>query len=82
MATDRLDADERDEDCGLRYREIILPKPKSKASANRLSKDFRTYFTTIAEAKDKFIVSVQKDRFEHVANVANVLPVVEELDEV
>ena len=70
------------EDCGLRYREIILPKPKSKASANSVSKEFRTYFTTIAEAKGKFIASVQKDRFEHVANVANVLPVVEELDEV
>ena len=70
------------EDCGLRYREIILPKPKSKAWANRVSEKFRTYFTTIADAKGKFIASVQKDKFEHVANVANVLPVVEEIEEV
>ena len=59
------------EDCGSRYREIILPKPKSKAWANEVSKNFRTYFTTIADARGKLIESVQKDTFEYVANVAN-----------
>ena len=59
------------EDCGLRYREIILPKPKSKAWASRVSKAFCTNFTTIAEARGKFIESVQKDKFEYVANVAH-----------
>ena len=69
------------EDCGLRYREIILPKPKSKAWASRVSKAFRANFTTIAEAKGKFIESVHKDKFEYVANVANVLPVFEDIEE-
>ena len=70
------------EDCGSRYREIILPKPKSKAWANRVSKNLRTYFTTVADAKGKLIESVQKDKFKYVANVANALPVVEEIEEV
>lgn len=43
--------------------------------AERVSENFRTYFTTLAEAKGKFIDSVQKDKFEHVANVATMLPV-------
>lgn len=66
------------EDCGSRYREIILPKPKDKAWAAKVSENFRAYFTTIAEAKGKFIESVQKDKFEHVANVATVLPISED----
>ena len=70
------------EDCGSRYREIILPQPNSKAWANRVSEKFRSYFTTIADAKAKFIESVQKDTFEYVANVANVLPVVGKSEEV
>lgn len=69
------------EDCGSRYREIILPKPKNKAWADKVSENFRTYFTTIADAKSKFIDSVQKDKFEHVANVAAVLPVSGESEE-
>ena len=43
-----------------------------------MSKTFCTNFTTIAEAKGKFIESVQKDKFEY---VANVLPVVEDIEE-
>ena len=69
------------EDCGSRHREIILPKPKNRAWADKVSENFRTYFTTIARAKSTFIESVQKDGFEHVANVAAVLPVVSEPDE-
>jgi type I restriction enzyme M protein len=66
------------EDCGSRYREIILPKPKDREWAARVSENFRTYFTTIAKAKSTFIESVQQDRFKHVANVATVLPLPEE----
>lgn len=66
------------EDCGNRYREIILPKPKDKASGEAASAAFRTYFTTIANAKTTFITSVSADRFEYVANVVSVaLPVAE-----
>lgn len=62
------------EDCGARYREITLPKPKSKASAEKTSEAFRLYFTTISDAKAKFIESVEKSKYEHVANVASTFP--------
>lgn len=62
------------EDCGSRFREIILPKPKSKAWANKTSEQFKKYFTTISVAKSQFIESVVNDKFEHVANVATVVP--------
>jgi len=61
-----------------RYREIILPKPKDREWVAKVSESFRSYFTTIAAAKTAFIESVQKDRFEHVANVATVLRLAEE----
>lgn len=69
------------EDCGSRFREIILPKSTSKAWADKTSEPFRKYFTTISEAKSTFIESVLKDKFEHVANVATVLPAPSEEDE-
>ncbi len=62
------------EDCGARYLEIILPMPTSKEWADNTSAQFRKYFTTIAEAKSTFIDFVLKDKFEHVANVATILP--------
>lgn len=62
------------EDCGARYREIIIPKPPSREWADKTSDQFRRYFTTIAEAKGAFIRSVREDRFEHVANVATIVP--------
>jgi len=61
------------EDCGSRYLEIILPKPKSKAWADETSKPFRDYFTTIANAKIQFIDQVRSGKFEHVANVVSAL---------
>ena len=60
------------EDCGLRYREIILPKPPNKEWADKISEQFRIYFTTVSNAKSAFIESVLRDRFEHVANVATI----------
>lgn len=62
------------EDCGLRFREIILPKPKSRAWADKIAEQFQKYFTTIAAAKSTFIEAVMNDKFEHVANVATELP--------
>jgi len=55
-----------------------LPKPKDREWVAKVSESFRSYFTTIAAAKTAFIESVQKDRFEHVANVATVLRLAEE----
>lgn len=61
------------EDCGSRYLEIILPMPKTKSWANEISEPFRTYFTTIANAKVRFIDKVRGGKFEHVANVVSAL---------
>jgi type I restriction enzyme M protein len=66
------------EDCGSRFREIVIPSPKNRQWSDSISAHFRTYFTTIATAKAKFIRAVQSDQYEHVANVATVLPVPEE----
>src|SRR5207249_4627871 len=68
------------EDCGSRFREIILPKPKNKVWADKTSEQFRKYFTTISKAKSTFIKSVLNDKFEHVANVATVVPSLPEED--
>jgi type I restriction enzyme M protein len=62
------------EDCGQRFREIILPKPPNKEWAIKTSEQFRVYFTTISGAKNTFIESIRRDKFEHVANVATLLP--------
>jgi type I restriction enzyme M protein len=62
------------EDCGQRYREIILPKPKSKAWAKSTSASFRDYFQTIATARASFIEQVRASKFEHVANVLSSTP--------
>ncbi len=66
------------EDCGQRFREIILPKPKSHEWGIATSRAFRDYFTTIASAKTEFINSVNNSDFDHVANVASVVPTEDE----
>lgn len=55
------------EDCGDRYREIILPKPPSRKWAKQSSDAFATYFKTIASARDAFIGSVSKGGHDYVA---------------
>lgn len=57
------------EDCGNRYEEIIIPKPPSKRWSLEVSKAFRDYFTTIADAKTNFENAIKKDSFDYVANV-------------
>jgi type I restriction enzyme M protein len=58
------------EDCGARWREIILPNPKTKVWAQEKSKAFRDYFTTMAKAKEKFVKQIQTAEFAFVANVS------------
>lgn len=41
------------EDVGSRYLEIEIPVPPSREEADRVSKPFRDYYTTMAEAKEK-----------------------------
>lgn len=57
------------EDCGERWKEIILPNPPNKPWAQEMSKAFRDYFSAIAAAKEKFLREVRGSDFEFVANV-------------
>lgn len=57
------------EDCGDRYREIILPKPPSRKWAAKTSAAFGTYFREIARARESFVKRVSSDSYEYVANV-------------
>lgn len=57
------------EDCGQRYREVIIPEPKSKIWAEEVSQAFRAYLTTLADAKRRLIDNVRNSGFEHVASV-------------
>lgn len=60
------------EDCGSRYREILMPNPPSVEWAQEKSQTFRDYFTTIAEAKQRFSAGIAADPFEHIASVASL----------
>jgi type I restriction enzyme M protein len=62
------------EDCGARYREVVLPNPPNKKWALDTSEAFRAYFTTIANAKETFVEKVRGSKFEHVANVISSIP--------
>jgi type I restriction enzyme M protein len=64
------------EDCGQRYREVLLPEPPSREWADGVSQAFRTYFQTVARAKISFIEAIQSSRFAHIANVSATVPVV------
>lgn len=57
------------EDCGNRYREIIIPVPHDLAWARKASSGFRSYFKSIAEAKNGLMRNLAEDSFEYVANV-------------
>ena len=60
------------EDCGDRYREIILPDPPAKKWADEKAKAFRDYFSTIAAAKTEFLAAVQKSNLPLIASAAGV----------
>ena len=59
------------EDCGERYREVVLPNPPDKTWAEYVSEPFRSYFMAIAEAKRVFVDKLQADSFQYVANAAS-----------
>ncbi len=56
------------EDCGNRYREIVIPRPPDKSWAKRVSKPFSDYFKDLARARDAFNAAISLDSFEYVAN--------------
>ena len=64
----------RREDCGDRYREIILPAPPTRKWADGKAEAFRDYFTTIAKAKTAFLSSVQKSNLPLIASAAGAVP--------
>lgn len=61
------------EDCGERYREVVLPTPKSPTWARKVSAPFRTYFETLAKAKTTFVAETSADEFEYIPTVHQVL---------
>jgi type I restriction enzyme M protein len=63
------------EDCGNRYREIILPKPSSATWAEDKSRPFRDYFEAVAQARDAFIDEISASGLDYVANVRAVAQV-------
>ena len=60
------------EDCGSRYREILLPKPKDAEWAKRAAAPFRTYFTTLATARTKFLAELTTSGHEYIASAHSV----------
>ena len=57
------------EDCGERYKEVILPKPPDSAWANTASMAFRTYFSKIATARTAFAHRLERDGHDYTGNV-------------
>lgn len=62
------------EDCGTRYREVILPRPPDRAWAESTSEPFSSYFMTIGKAKMAFVEKLQAGAFHHTANVTATAP--------
>ena len=58
------------EDCGRRYREIVLPRPQDRAWADKSSAAFREYFTRVAAARTVFARTLADDGHRYTANVA------------
>ena len=60
------------EDVGDRYREILIPKPKSKEWAEQVSGAFRVFFTTLADANRMFIDAIKTSECKFIASVASL----------
>jgi type I restriction enzyme M protein len=58
------------EDCGSRYKEIVIPKPPCVSWAKDKSESFRSYFEGIARATRSFKRKVANDKFDYTANVS------------
>lgn len=58
------------EDVGNRYKEILIPKPKSNSWAKSVASSFEQYFTTIAKAKQDFSSNISTDNFDYIASIS------------
>lgn len=56
------------EDCGSRYREIVVPAPKSRAWAKSKSDAFSNYFQTVAKAREEFSVKLSASGLSFIAS--------------
>jgi type I restriction enzyme M protein len=56
------------EDCGSRFREIIVPLPKSQSWARSQSDAFRNYFETIAKAREEFSAKLSASGLSFIAS--------------
>jgi type I restriction enzyme M protein len=63
------------EDCGNRYREIVIPKPPNKPWAKKVSRSFREYFTAIASARESLKASIDSGSFIYVASANPFSPI-------
>ncbi|MGH9724140.1 MAG: hypothetical protein ACRD41_03655 [Candidatus Acidiferrales bacterium] len=68
------------EDVADRYREIRLPKPKSRKWASDVSAAFRDHFKTFAESRTRFHESAKRDGFGYIASVLSDVPSASEED--
>ena len=57
------------EDVGNRHLEIKLPVPVSKAWAEKASKPFKDYFTTLSTAKTAFYQALSGDKYKYIESV-------------
>jgi type I restriction enzyme M protein len=56
------------EDVGKRYREILIPLPRTAEWAQTVSSAFRRYFRTIAQARVEFAASLETSGYEYIAS--------------
>jgi len=60
------------EDCGDRYREIVVPDPPNEKWARDRSAAFRAYFTSLAKTREDFVRSVSSDDLDYIASVLSL----------
>lgn len=65
------------EDCGDRYREIIIPMPPTSKWARERSAAFKQYFSSVAMAKTEFIDSMRNSQFPMIASASGAPQVAE-----
>lgn len=56
------------EDVGNRYKEILIPQPRSAEWAREVSAPFIQHFRAIAEARTQFSSALEKSGFEYIAS--------------
>ena len=61
------------EDCGERYREIVLPNPPNKLWAHKMSAAFEKYFMTVANARRDFVASLKEGSIPVIASATGAI---------